>query len=152
MKLFTVAVIATTVTLAGCPAGPDCACVAVTDWEARLSGANVIPPVTTTASGTAQFHYGPSGRSLDYTVRVTDLPTAASAQLFVGTSLVNGAAVLTFCSPCVATAGRLAAGTIQLSRQMADSLLLHIRAFGTYLEIRTDTAAILRGQLRIVAP
>jgi hypothetical protein len=59
-----------------------------TDFVATLSGKNVVPPVNTTATGTAKFHLNPNG-TLSYEVDVNNIKDVIG----VPVKLKNGAEV-----------------------------------------------------------
>jgi hypothetical protein len=120
-------------------------------FEATLSGSSVVPPVVTPASGTATFLLDNEQDKgiLDFTITVSNLPSADSANLHVAISGENGPAHAKLCGPCATvSSGVLARGTISgLSR----SAVISMRAFGTYIEIRNASGPVLRGQLRVAA-
>ena len=58
-------------------------------YSAALSGANEVPPVTTTATGGAQFILDPAGASLRYEAVFTGL-TATASHIHTGAVGLNG--------------------------------------------------------------
>ena len=124
-----------------------CSGPSTNSFEAMLSGNNVVPPVTTTASGSARFNLNANTTAVTYTITVSNLTSADSAQLFVGSAGQNGTARITLCAPCVVSGSNvLATGTASVTPAIVTSM----RAFGTHLEIRTASGPVLRGQLRVV--
>ena len=112
-------------------------------FEAPLRGENVVPPVSTAATGAAHFFL--EGDRLYFAISVSGLNAADSARLYAASAGQNGSAQRTFCGPCASNGGMLAAGAMYAP----DSLVTKIRSFGTYVEIRSGGAAMLRGQLRV---
>jgi hypothetical protein len=55
-----------------------------TEFDATLSGANVVPPVQTTSMGTAQFFLQSDGATLTYKIDLTNVPNATAVSLHVG--------------------------------------------------------------------
>ncbi len=135
----------------GCAEGPGCVCVTVTDWEAVLSGSNVIPPASTTASGEARFWLD-ENNAVHYAISVVGVTTVEDARLYSGAPNEVGTPRSTFCAPCTVNGGMLAAGRLQPQGTTMEALLTQMRAFGTYVEIRDSGAGLLRGHVRNVAP
>jgi hypothetical protein len=130
-----------------CDLSGGCSDNSVRSFEATLSGNNVVPPVATSASGSATFQLDADLSAAQYRVTVSNLLTADSASLYVGNAGMNGTARVTLCAPCTTTdAGVLAVGSAPVSAAVVTAM----RAFGTYVEIRTASGPVLRGQLRVV--
>jgi hypothetical protein len=126
-----------------------CGCSPPVDtFESNLLGENVVPPVTTTASGSARFKLLGDYRLMRYELSVANLTGPVTAKVHVGNAGANGSARVTLCDPC-ATSGSivLTTDTVAVDAQLVTSM----RAFGTYLEITTAAGRVLRGQLRVVA-
>ena len=135
----------------GCSEGPSCMCVEIRDWEAALSGSSVIPPVSTTASGEARLWLDQND-DLHFVVRVVGVTAADDARLYFGPPNENGVPRATLCEPCSAFKGVLASGGIQPQGTTPAALLTQVRVYGTYIEIRSGGAALLRGQIRWSEP
>jgi hypothetical protein len=131
----------------GCGRGLDIPAPPVRDFTAALTGDQVIPPVSTTASGSADFHLNQGPTAVDYSITLLNLPSAESASLHVGTTTQNRTASLTLCAPCSTTIANVrVTGTASVSAALVTSM----RAFGTYVEVRTASGPVLRGQVRVV--
>lgn len=117
------------------------------NWEATLSGNNVIPPVSTSASGEARIRLVEND-VLHFEIRVVGITTADDARLYFGLFGENGVARATLCEPCSVTNGMLAAGRILPQGTTPAALINNLRTFGTYIEIRSGGTGLLRGQLR----
>lgn len=149
--------------------GPDCLCLDPTDWEARLTGAAHVPPVTTNASGTATFHLIAVGTKLlvdpgdrlAYSIVINTLPTSAivSATLHQAAPNANSSAVaIGLCGtgspapPCatLVAPGVLMADTFAITRAQLNV----IRSYGWYLNVSTggNPNGEIRGQVRNTAP
>ena len=136
--------------IAGCGVA-ESPVVPVTYWEATLSGANVIPPVTTTASGSATLRL--NGTALDFTISVSNLVSADSARVYIGNVGQTGPVAVNLCGPCTPVGGVLATGTATTVPGVSlNQLLTAMRAFGAYLQVRDASGPVLRGQLRNTAP
>jgi hypothetical protein len=122
----------------------------VVSFEVTLTGDRVVPPVTTMASGSARFDLivNSSGEpyAMRYSITVSNLTDAGSAAFYVGNSGTNGTPTVTLCSPCNTTGAGVTGGTAPVSPEVVDAM----RAFGTYVEVRTASGPVLRGQLRVV--
>jgi hypothetical protein len=128
--------------------GGRCGSNAARLFEATLSGDQVVPPVSTSASGSATLRLNATETALSYTIGVSGVSSAESAKLYTGTSLENGTARITLCAPCTTnSAGVLATGTDTVTA----AIITALRAFGAYIEIRTAAGPVLRGQLRVSA-
>ena len=124
--------------------------VPLTNFEATLTGDRVVPPVTTGSSGSVRIdlrrstRYGPY--TMQYTVSVSDMSEAGSAALYVGNYTTNGTPSVTLCSPCTTSGAGVTTGTAPINGEVVKAM----REFGTYVEVRTASGPVLRGQLRLV--
>ncbi len=122
------------------PAGP------ATSFSATLSGANEVPAVSTTATGSATLTV--SGDQISYTVNVTGLENAAVAHIHLAPVGVNGLVRMNLCGtgdpqpPCVSGTGVLATGTngttVGSPAITFDSLVTAMRAGEAYVNVHTD--------------
>jgi hypothetical protein len=122
------------------PSGP------ATNFTANLSGANEVPPVPTTATGSATFSV--SGGQITYTVNVTDLQNAVVAHIHIAPVGVNGPIRMNLCGTgapepaCTSGTGVLATGTngttVSSPPITFDSLLSAMRTGGAYINVHTD--------------
>src|SRR5215210_3907225 len=124
-----------------------------TSFTATLSGANEVPPVTTTATGTATFSV--SGQELTYTVNVTALQNAVVAHIHIAPAGENGPVRLNLCGtgdpqpPCTSGTGVLATGTnrttVGTPAITFDSLLSAMRTGGAYVNAHTSATGCTPG-------
>ena len=151
MKSRVVMMLAAVALVSGCAgSGPGGGPAPVTDWEAVLTGNNVVPPASTTASGTARLWLDGSD-ALHFVIGVAGMTTADDARLYGGPPNQNGTPFVTFCGPCTVTNGILAAGRVRPQGITQGDLLNLVRTYGTYIEIRNGGAGLLRGQVRNIA-
>ncbi len=108
-------------------------------YSASLSGANEVPPVTTSATGGAQFILDPQGTSLRYQAAFTGLITTGS-DVNMGAAGVNGNVLY----PLTLTANG-AAGT----QTMTAGDLTNLNAGNLYVSVQTATnpGGEIRGQI-----
>ena len=140
-----------------CP-GPDNSTQPVSEWEAVLTSADVVPqPATpTNARATAALAIT-SGTTIAWTITITTPPASA----ITGIVLANAAAGATI----TATTASISLGTSCTSPctgtvTLTAAQLATLQTFGWNITIRTTTAANnsgtlngeLRGQARIVPP
>jgi hypothetical protein len=137
---------------AGCgdngPSGP------ATNFTATLSGANEVPPVTTTATGTATLSV--NGQQITYTVNVTNLQNAVVAHIHIAPVGENGPVRLNLCGTgapqpdCTSGTGVLATGTngttVGTPPITFDSLLAAMRTGGAYVNVHTSAPGCTAGQ------
>jgi len=125
-----------------------------TSFTATLSGANEVPPVTTTATGTATLSV--SGGQITYTVNVTNVQNAVLAHIHIAPAGENGPVRLNFCGTgdpqpvCTSGTGVLATGTngttVGTPAITFDSLLSALRTGGAYVNVHTNSAGCTPGQ------
>jgi hypothetical protein len=124
-----------------------------TSFTATLSGANEVPPVVTTATGTATLTL--SGQQLTYTVNVTNLTNAVVAHIHIAPAGENGPVRLNLCGtgdpqpPCTSGTGVLATGTngttVGTPAITFDSLLSAMRTGGAYVNVHTNATGCTTG-------
>jgi hypothetical protein len=120
-----------------------------TGFVATLSGSEEVPPVPTTATGSAVFAL--SGSTLIYTINVANLTNAVVAHIHIAPQGQNGPVRLNLCGtgapvpPCTSGSGELAAGTngeiVNSPGQPAitfDDLVAAMRSGGAYVNVHTD--------------
>lgn len=122
------------------PAGP------ATSFSATLSGANEVPAVPTSATGTAVLTVG--GSQITYTVNVTNLQNAVVAHIHLAPQGQNGLVRMNLCGtgapepPCTSGTGVLATGTngttVGSPPITFDSLVTAMRSGGAYVNVHTD--------------
>jgi hypothetical protein len=122
------------------PAGP------ATSFSATLSGANEVPAVPTSATGTAILTV--SGNQITYTVNVTNLQNAVVAHIHLAPQGQNGLVRMNLCGtgapepPCTSGTGVLATGTngttVGSPPITFDSLVTAMRSGGAYVNVHTD--------------
>jgi hypothetical protein len=106
--------------------------------------------VGTTAFGTVALRL--RFAALQFTIRVQNLASADSARLYLGAVGSNGPAVMNLCAPCTATDGVLASGmtTVPLPGNSYEQIVMAMRSFGAYVQVRDSLGPVLRGQMHIV--
>jgi hypothetical protein len=118
-----------------------------TSFSATLSGANEVPSVTTTATGTATFTL--SGDQLAYTINVTNLQNAVLAHIHVAPVGENGPVRLNLCGTgdpqpqCgTSSTGVLTTGTngttVGSPPITFDELIAAMQSGGAYVNVHTD--------------
>ncbi len=162
--VLTLALATATAGLAACD-DDDTTAPAPEMFAAQLAGSNEIPPVATTASGSATFVVR-GDTAIDYTVNVTGLAGTTMAHLHVGGAGVNGPVAVWLLppdgtapqAPGPLVTGVLAAGRIRASsiRPLAagqapitlDSLRTLLRTGQIYVNVHTQAngGGELRGQ------
>ena len=117
-----------------------------TEFTATLTGTEEVPPVPTTATGTADLTI--SGAQISYTINVVDLQNAVVAHIHIEAPGVNGPVRLNLCGtgdpvpPCVSGTGVLATGAngtmVGTPAITFDSLVSAMRTGGAYVNVHTD--------------
>jgi hypothetical protein len=117
-----------------------------TSFSATLSGAEEVPPVPTTATGTATFSI--SATEITYTVNVTNLQNPVVSHIHIAPPGENGPVRLNLCGTgapvpdCATGDGVLATGTNGITVGTPpitfDELVAAIRAGNTYVNVHTD--------------
>ena len=141
--------------LATVPAcGDDDPVSPATSFTATLTGANEVPPVTTTATGAATLAVVNS--QLTYTVNVSNLSNAVVAHIHVAAAGANGPVRLNLCGTgapepgCTSGTGVLVTGTNGTALGITfDSLLSAMRTGGAYVNVHTSAnqGGEIRGQV-----
>lgn len=113
-----------------------------TSFTATLSGANEVPAVTTTATGTATLSV--SGTQITYTINVTNLQNAVLGHIHLAATGVNGPVRLNLCGTgapepaCTSGTGVLATGTNGTTLGVTfEELLDAMRTGGAYVNVHT---------------
>jgi Cu/Zn superoxide dismutase len=126
-------------------------------FEASLAGTSEVPPVTTTATGTARFTV--DGSELDYTLDVQNITGAIAAHIHNAPAGTNGPPIVFLfqqAAPGTNVAnGSLAAGSVDATDMIAtagvsyDSMLSLIRRGNAYVNVHTVArpAGEIRGQI-----
>ncbi|HEX5964106.1 MAG TPA: CHRD domain-containing protein [Gemmatimonadales bacterium] len=121
---------------------------AATNFTATLSGTNEVPPVPSSATGSAVLAL--SGDQLTYTVNVTNLQNPILAHIHIAPVGENGDVRLNLCGtgapqpPCTSGSGTivLAAGTngttVGSPAITFDSLVSAMRSGNAYVNVHTD--------------
>lgn len=124
-----------------------------TSFTATLSGANEVPAVTTTASGTATFAV--SGTELTYTINAANLQNAVLGHIHLAAAGANGSVRLNLCGTgapqpaCTSGTGVVATGTngvtVGSPAITFDELLAAMRSGGAYVNVHTNVAGCTPG-------
>lgn len=119
-----------------------------TNFSATMTGAEEVPAVPTTATGTATFTI--SGTQINYTVNVTNLQNPVVSHIHIAPMGQNGPVRLNLCGtgapvPACATGnGVLATGsngtTVGSPPITFDDLVAAMRAGNAYVNVHTDDA------------
>jgi hypothetical protein len=113
-----------------------------TEFQALLTGGEEVPPVTTSATGTATLSV--QGSEIAYHVEVTDLENAVQSHIHVAPVGQSGDIRLNLCGTedtpaCTTGTGVLVDGTNGNTLDITfDSLLSAIRAGNAYVNVHTD--------------
>lgn len=117
-----------------------------TSFSATLSGAEEVPPVPSTATGTATFSI--SGDQIVFTVNVTGIQNAVVSHIHIAPPGENGPIRMNLCGTgaplpaCTSGTGVLASGTngttVGVPPITFDSLVSAMRAGNTYVNVHTD--------------
>ena len=128
-----------------------------TSFTATLSGTNEVPPVTTEASGSAEFTV--SEEQIEFTVNVTGIQNATQAHIHTGREGQNGPVRLNLCGTgdpqplCTSGDGVLATGTngttVGDPPITFDELVEAIQSDSAYANVHTvqNPAGEIRGQI-----
>jgi hypothetical protein len=119
-------------------------------FTATLTGASEVPPVTTTATGTALVEFTTTG--LQYTVNVTGITNVSLAHIHGPAAVgVNAGVILNLNPNTSVTTGVLATGTATTTTSgiSMDSLKALIRSGLTYVNVHNtaNPGGHIRGQL-----
>jgi CHRD domain len=130
-----------------------------TTFTANLTGGEEVPPVTTTATGTATFTI--VGNQIQFTVNVAGIENVLFAHIHVAPAGQNGTIRLNLCGtpdpdptpPCTSGTGVLISGTkgntVGDPPITFDQLVEEMRAGNTYTNVHTtaNPAGEIRGQI-----
>ena len=126
--------------------GDDDPASPATSFSATLSGAEEVPAVPTTATGSATLEL--TGDQIAYTINVTDLQNAVVAHIHIAVAGQNGPVRMNLCGtgdpepPCTSGTGVLATGsngtTVGAPPITFDSLVSAMRSGGAYVNVHTD--------------
>jgi hypothetical protein len=116
-------------------------------FTAQLSGKDEVPPVDTTATGTAQFQLNPDGKELTYDLTTKDLKGFMMAHIHQGKAGENGPPV----APLSMGKGKITASDLQgpLSGKQLKDLVNLMSNGGAYVNIHTQQHqdGEIRGQI-----
>ena len=117
-------------------------------FTAKLSGSNEVPPVTTSATGMAQFQPTADGSQINYKLNATNLNNFMMAHIHQGKAGENGPPVT---APLSMGSGKITASDLQgplAGKQLSDLINL-MKTGGTYTNIHTQTNqnGEIRGQI-----
>jgi hypothetical protein len=126
-----------------------------TNFTAPLAGASEVPPVTTSASGRADFTHNEDTDTIDFALNVTNISNGFAAHIHSGTAGVNGPILVTlFMGPNTGPnfTGQLASGTIDagdITGMTVAQLVAAMRGGQTYVNVHTDQNpnGEIRGQI-----
>jgi hypothetical protein len=114
---------------------------------AQLSGKGEVPPVDTTATGTAQFQLSPDGKELTYDLTTKDLKGFMMAHIHQGKASESGQPV----APLSMGKGKITASDLQgpLSGKQLKDLVDLMSNGGAYVNIHTQQHqdGEIRGQI-----
>jgi hypothetical protein len=132
--------------LAGCGDDDDDTGGPATGFVATLSGSEEVPPVQTTATGSATFTVGTD--QITYTVNVANIQNAVVSHIHIAPVGENGPVRLNLCGTgdplpaCTSGTGVLVSGTngttVGDPAITFDSLVSAMRAGNTYVNVHTD--------------
>ncbi len=129
-------------------------------FKTKLTGKEVVPAVTTKASGEADFKLSKDGKELSYTLSLKNIENVTAAHIHAGKKGDNGAPVVgLFAGPKKEGkfSGVLAKGTItdkdlfgQLAGQTVEDLVKMIKDGDAYVNVHTDKYpdGEVRGQIK----
>jgi hypothetical protein len=143
MRIFTLATAALFLAVTACSDDDDGGAGPATEFTATLTGDAEVPPVPTTATGSATLSV--DGDQITYTINVTGLQNAVVAHIHVESVGVNGPVRLNLCGtgapqPACATGdGVLATGTNGTTVGITfDELVSAMEAGEAYVNVHTD--------------
>ena len=122
--------------------------------EARLSGANEVPAVTTAATGTFTATLDEAAGTLTWTLSVPTITSTTAAHLHTGAAGINGGVVLTlFAAPTGSPASTINVSGTARAADLSGSLAGNFAGFVTALKAGTlyanvHTTANAGGEIR----
>jgi hypothetical protein len=132
----------------------------VRSFSATLIGAEVVPAVTTDATGAAIANLDAADTEVGYKVTVTNISNATSCHIHLAPAGQSGEVIANlFVGPKKAGpfTGTLCEGSLRvadlkgpLAGRTMEAMISALRAGSTYVQVRTDSfpAGEIRGQLR----
>lgn len=150
------AVLAAALMLAGAACDDDTTGPNTDEFQATLTGASEVPPVTTSATGTASIDINDSNSTINFSISVTGIVDAQLAHIHVGAVGVAGPPVtvnLITTPPAGTFTGVLASGTITAAMitggETFTTLVAKIRSGEAYINVHTPVNPLgeIRGQL-----
>ena len=116
-------------------------------FTANLEGSNEVPPVNTSATGTAHLQVSPDGKNMMYDISATNLNGFMMAHIHQGKARENGQPIT---SALPIGKGKITSSDLQgplLGKQIPD--LVNIIKSGAYVNVHTDKNqnGEIRGQL-----
>ncbi|MFB3924838.1 MAG: CHRD domain-containing protein [Syntrophales bacterium] len=133
---------------------------AESNFTAKLSGKEVVPPVKTKARGEAKFQLAKDGNAMSYQLTVKNIENVTAAHIHSGAKGTNGPPVVNlFTGPKKEGkfSGKLSEGTItadnlagSLKGKTIGDLVQMIRAGNAYVNVHTDKYpdGEIRGQIK----
>jgi len=123
-------------------------------YEARLSGANEVPPVTTTATGTFTATLDEAAGTLTWTLSVPAITNATAAHIHTGAAGANGGVVLLlFAAPTGSPASTVNVSGTARAADLSGSLAGNFAGLVTALKagtlyVNVHTSANAGGEIR----
>jgi len=132
-------------------------------FSAKLSGINEVPPVSTSASGTAQFKLSPDNKTMSYTISANNINSVTESHIHQGKTGQNGPSIvqltiadskMDYGCQCMLPAigdGKLTSDNLKgpmAGKQISDLITL-IKNGQAYVNIHTqkNTNGEIRGQI-----
>jgi hypothetical protein len=116
-------------------------------FTAKLTGKDELPPVTTTATGMAQFQLSPDGKELNYDLTTTNLNGFMMAHIHQGKTGENGQPV----APLSMGKGKITSSDLQgqLAGKQTSDLVDIMKNGGAYVNVHTqqNQNGEIRGQI-----
>ncbi len=144
--------LAVVIGLLALPGGASAAASSGEVWTATLSGGAEVPPVSTTATGTATFVLSPDGTTIRYLVQYSGLSgPLAGSHIHLGASGSNGGVMLPLAAGPSPMVGMLTASNVVATGGVTSfaGAVDAIRAGNAYVNLHTaaNPAGELRGQI-----
>ncbi len=116
-------------------------------FQAKISGNNEVPPVTTSATGLAQFQLSSDGKTLSYTLTTHNIKTVTAAHIHQGKVGENGQPV----SPLLVGKGTITSSDLKgpLAGKQISDLVNIIKSGQAYVNVHTEQNknGEIRGQI-----
>lgn len=132
-------------------------------FQASLTGANEVPPVTTAATGTARFELNDDETAINYTLNIGSLTGATVSHIHFGATGVNGPVIVFLWGPInapgvnftnqqVVKSGTITANDVQPAAGFDgqfSTLINEMRAGNTYVNVHSvaHAAGEIRSQI-----